>query len=750
MLHSHKRKSALVIRLSALSTLAGFSALTVLTLVAIACDDKAQPPPQDSTSTVDRSPMSARGTFVITRTNASIGGSSAGAFGRVEATLFDVEGNARGTGSTTVRDGSWELQLYDEAEDVETYPMPRERVEIRQLDTEVGTPTSVTFEVPELTYNFDADAGIVSGKVDRSAEGWGAEGIASAEIVIGRPEIATASAGVEEDGSFSIDIGESAGAGSSSAAISVVSGDGSIRFVEDRRVPYVRVSLRPGDVTGAMAPLSNVELELLGEDGAPRGHGRALSGPDGRFEAWMRDASGERVRPRAGDRIIVGDGRDRRDWVLPEMVGSLDPVSGDLVGRGSPGNEIAILMWNPWHRGADGEPFTVVNADGTWSAQPPSPIEVATHYYITERFPEGDELYLCYQIPMLHAEPGSAAVWVEALWEVQADLSLQRHGEVIATAVGGGPWSGELELIFEDAGGSQVAVAAGDTIDGTLDGEPVSFSVAALEATIDPDGMFVGSGPAGAEVGAATRSPIGEPVTLGDDGLFSLDAVGRTTGGSARPGDRLSVFTLNESGHATHRSFVGPSLEVRLDRPIISGALDPRGPAATLAHVGADGTSTAMQVEADVYGLFQATIDRPVVVPDYGNGEASSATADPAGGDGGERGALERFELSQAGATTAVTIPVFSAVVGQDQESLVGVGPPYGIVDVKVWIGSSVMPEALATFIKEDGTWKVAFGSGTPGRFTYQFGDVSRFEVGLLLGPNALRMDLPGGLAAER
>lgn len=763
------------------ASLAAIAATVLLAVAPIACRDQPpaepmdDPPPQERSERSEGAERSERSgtqldaTVIITRTSAEIGGRADPEVQRVEATLYSAEGLARGTGATNIRQEHWDLLLLDPATDDEAYPMAGERVEIILFDPHDAEIERRTIDLPELTYSFDAEGGVVAGRVGRVADGWGPEGVARALITIGRPEIASAVAPVGEDGAFSFDVGEAAAAGSASVQLGLETVDGAVRLVEERRVPYVRVSLRPGDITGAMTPLTRVDLELSPAGGAPVQRGYALTGPDGRFESWIRSPTGRRIRPRAGDRIVVDDGRDRRDWVLPEHDGAWDREGGGIVGRGSPGNEISILMWNPWHAGADGEPRTVVEPDGAWSVAPSSPILPGTHYYVTERFPGGDELYLCYQNPVLHAEPGSAVVGVEALWEVEAELELRRGGETIARAAGGGPWSGNLELVFEDAGGEPVEVAAGDVIEGTLDGESVSLTVAALEAEIDGDEV-VGTGPAGAEVGLATSSPLGDRVTLGDDGRFALDAHGRAADGAAEPGDRLSVFTLDESGHVSHRRFVGPSLEVRIDPPGVSGDVDPRGRAPRLVRRAPDGTTAAVPIEADTFGRFDAPLDQAIVIPSgsgsgegaavgTGQGAASGPASDGQGTDGAASGGqdtdgpasggLERFELSQAGVTTAISVPVFTARIEQGREALVGTGPVYGIIDIKAWIGEAELPEPLATFIDQDGTWRAAFGPGAGGRFSFSFDEVSRFEVRLRLGSNALRLDVPGGRRPE-
>lgn len=738
------------------ASLAAIAATVVLAVAPIACRDQPpaepmdDPPPQERSERpegAERSGTQLDATVIITRTSAEIGGRVDPDVQRVEATLYSAEGRARGTGGTSIRREHWDLLLLDPATDDEAYPMAGERVEIILFYPQDAEIERRTIDVPELTYSFDAEGGLVAGRVGRAGDGWGPEGVARASITIGRPEIASAVAPIEADGAFSFDVGDAAAAGSASVRLGLETLDGGVRLVEERRVPYVRVSLRPGDITGAMAPLTRVEMELSPAGGSPVQRGYALTGPDGRFESWIRSPTGQRIRPRAGDRIVVDDGRDRRDWILPELDGAWDREDGGIVGRGSPGNEISILMWNPWHAGADGEPRTVVAQDGTWSVAPSSPILPGTHYYVTERFPGGDELYLCYQNPVLHAEPGSAVVGVEALWEVEAELQLRRGRETIARAAGGGPWSGNLELMFENAGGEPVEVAAGDVIEGTLDGEPVSLTVAALEAEIDGEEV-VGTGPAGAEVGLATSSPIGDRVTLGDDGRFALDAHGRAADGATQPGDRLSVFTLDESGHISHRRFVGPSLEVRIDPPGVSGDVDPGGPAPELVRRAPDGTTAAVQIEADTFGRFDAPLDQPIVIPS-GSGASGAGSREEGAANKPARSGLERFELSQAGVTTAISVPMFTAQVEQGRQALVGTGPVYGIIDIKAWIGEGELPEPIATFVEEDGTWRAAFGPGAVGRFSYSFDDVSRFEVRLRIGSNALRLDVPGGRPPE-
>ena len=716
--------------------------LSLMVFAPIGCTDDGGDESKLEAPEGDVSPGGARGTLIITRTQATVGGTVDESIRRVEVTLLADDGGEQGGGSASVRDGRWEALVLDPETDAEAYPMPGQSLEFRWLNADAEVVNQQIIVIPDLHYSFTAKEGSVEGAVEKTPLGWGANGIAFVALSIGNPEIASSEADVSTDGSFNLSVGEATGAGNSSARLSIGSADGSTRMVEVRRVPYVRVSLRPGDITGAMAPLSEVEIKLSDADGTREGRAHAFTGPDGRFEAWIRDDAGERIRPRPGDRIIVNDGFDRRDWTLPAMVGGWDRASGELRGIGTPGNSINILMWNPWHKEEDDEPTALVADDGSWATLPDANVLPATHYYVTERFPLGDELYFCYQIPILHAQPGSAVVTVEALWEVEAEIDLIRGGWVIASAAGGGTWSGEIEMLLVDSDGEAVPAIAGDEIIALLDGERTSLNVADLEAQIGELGQLIGTAPPGTIVGAATSSPIGELMTVGTGGEFALKAHDRTIAGGPNPGDTISAFTLGANGNVTHKRFVGPSLEVRLDELIIIGTIDPQGPPARVLRVNSSGTSTAMvepswdvrfELRADTMDAFQLTDD---LGTDTQFGSAGMA-------------ALQRFELSQARSTTAITVPMFSAVVDGVESVLSGIGPADEIVDIKVWIGESVMPESLSAFIDADGKWRAKFGAHARGRFSYTFDEVSRFEVRLRLGSNTLRIDVPGGRPPE-
>lgn len=435
----------------------------------------------------------------------------------------------------------------------------------------------------------------------------------------------------------------------------------------------LRISLHPGDIGGVAAPGEALRLALEGPEGR-RAEAALRPQGEGAFLTWLRDDAGRRVRPAPGQRLWSSE---HGTLEIPELSGRWDLERGVLEGEGPPGAALTIVMWNPWHPGEEATPRLEIGADGRWRLEPPVPLRRATHFYLTAHLPEGHELFLCRQVPLLYAEPGSPWVGVETLWEVEAALALERDGRQIARAAGGGPWSGQLELVLRDEDGRPAPMQPGDLLRATLDGEETSLEIGVLEAWLE-DGDVVGRAAPGARLRLGRLSPLGEPVQADEEGRFRIDTEGRAAGGRALPGERFEVYEERETGHQLVRRFLGPELEAAPDEGLLRGRSAP-GEALRVVRIAGGEEIASASLHSDPLGRFTATL--------------ASAP--------GDRIALYAQDREAALAEMVVS-PLEVALQG---DRVLGRAAPFALVDLEVWVGEDVAAERLAAYADEDGAW---------------------------------------------
>lgn len=478
-------------------------------------------------------------------------------------------------------------------------------------------------------------------------------------------------------------------------------------------MPWARVSLHPGDVTGALRPRAGMTLTLYGADDEARGAGAAVTDRSGRFSVWARDPAGRRVRPEAGDRVVIDDGESRLTVDVPPLAGDWDLGAGILSGPAQPGARIEAVLWNPWRPGEVATPATAAGADGTWSLAG-IPLHPATHFYLTELLAPGDQAYYCQQVPMVYVEPGSSAVEVQTLWEVEAALELMRGGRVVARARGGGPWSRNLVLALRDDAGRPAAVQPGDRLTGTVDRAAVDIAVGRFDARLDPaTGRIAGHAAPGARVGLARDRQViqAAETTAAADGAFTLDAGGALVDGWPGPGVEIQAFQpLGD--HNLRARFVGPSLTATLGGRAAGGRATP-GARITVVRAAADADGGAGGLATAVSGAAAGDARAAVsaVADAAGRWEVDWPASTP------PLAAGERLALQvEDGTWRAYTLPDLTAEIDAAAGAIVGGGTPGGVVSIEAFVGADIEPVTLSGFIGDDGRWAVDLrdrGDGT-------------------------------------
>ncbi len=454
-----------------------------------------------------------------------------------------------------------------------------------------------------------------------------------------------------------------------------------------RLVPYLRVSLHPGDVVGSMQPRAQIRLRLLdGPDGASLGDGLAIAGDLGRFSTWILDASGKRIVPRTGQRLIAEDGFSRIELDIPDLRARENPDLGQIEGSGLPDALIGLVSWNPWWPGLSGSPEGRVDPAGRWALDPGFDLQPATHFYVTEHLPSGDQLYSCRQLPMLYVSPGRALVEVQTLWEVEAELELLREGRTIANATGGGAWSGNLGLILRDAAGNPAPTLPGDRLRALLDGRPIELEVGRLEAELNPSsGRILGRAAPDAELDLALPERPLERWTRADgSGRFELDASEWLDDGGLRPGVRIEVYQRTPTGHNLRQRFEGIFLEAGLGE----GSLEGRAQAGSRLEIRREtpnGAVDELSVDVGLDGRWQARLPSDAEL---------LATGD-------------RLRLQTPNAALAVELPQLELEVDADRRRARGLAPADALVDLAAITATGQPPTRLSTDADAGGRWSV-------------------------------------------
>lgn len=699
--------------------------------------------------------------------------------------LYEAEDGSRAEGDTRVLPGEpvWRVYLANEdGEEVEI--LPHGRLQVRIGDQ------GVDLRVPDLRLCFDRSTGTLRGQIaERAGAGPGTWELAvstgNSPPTSRRGRSVVLPAALDADGSgegdgaaerslrvtsaFSLPLGPGSLNGGLPITVTAQQEGSGLRLAWERTVPWVRASLHPGDVTGAMRPRSEIGLVLRGSDGRVRGLGSGVTDTSGRFSIWPRDDSGRRVRPMAGDRLRVrelpfpelqwnatpfdedyaasegplrcaeeaivsgeiGASHDEVQMTVPPLSGSWDLDDGLLWGPGLPGAEIETVMWNPWHPGEVATPSTVVAADGRWELAG-QPLHPATHFYLTENLFQGDQAYYCQQIPMLYLEPGSPLVEVQTLWEVEAALELLRDDRVVARAEGGGPWSGNLLLVLRGPGEAAVPLLPGDRLRGRLDGAPFEVPVGRFEARLSPSGgaggaVIEGLAEPGARVGLAVDQRAMEDsfVTAGPDGRFRLDAAEHFAGGQAVAGEIVEAFVA-AGEHNLRARFVGPTLEARLGPGLAEGE----------AELGAS-TAGAPVAGAPARGRAQPGARVALVLRRADGSEAqATALADATGAWSADFGpgaspmlAGDRLTMRVGDWETTLELPSLTAELDQDAARIQGTTTPDGLVTIEAYLDDSPVPDRLSAFADEDGRWTVDLGDRGDGTGRIDPGSIGRLRV---------------------
>lgn len=627
--------------------------------------------------------------------------------GRIEVALRRADGSTIATGFTsTSAGGTWRVTLRD-SDGVFFGLSPGQLVLVKTLEGEIR----VNVADVRLYIDRTSDSGFA-----RTEPGSGVR------LLVGAGEAVQAEGVADADGRFGFDFPDGSGVqGRAPVTITLTTDDGN-RTTSTRPVPYVVLSLHPGDINGGMRPGSPVRVALFDADGKYVAGGRSVADDQGRFSTWLRTSQGHMVRARPGQVLHVADSDQELVLEAPGLTGEYDLEHNLLHGSGVPGAGIGLVVWNPYFPDY-AEPETTVDASGTWSLDPGIAIYPGSHFYVTQRLPEGDEIFYCLQIPALHVQPGSPVVTVEALWDVDAQLSLERASGVVAAASGAATYEGRVQLTLADTSGNPVAVEPGDRLLAHLDGVTRTLEVGVLTAGLSADGMLTGAAAPGTEVIFDSRKPL-ETAIAGQDGAFSFEATELTTGGWARSGESFEVYSLAETSDHLRVRFQGPALMVTLEGAVVSGSAMPSVPFVLQRAAASTGTDDVDGwTRAD--GSFEVVLARPIAA-----GDTVTVRTGPV--------------------STTLSVAAITAAFDDATGVLSGMGPPFEVLDVDAYIGQGSFPERLFSTTGEDGRWSLDLRARGRGQPVVNTDDIRRFEIRYRQNANIVVTHLAGPFATTR
>jgi hypothetical protein len=290
-------------------------------------------------------------------------------------------------------------------------------------------------------------------------------------------------------------------------------------------------------------------------------------------------------------------------------------------------------------------------------------------------------------------QPGSSRLYVEGCAGVQVGATLIRAGRRAASGGGscGNAGAAALDLVAPD--GQPAAVAQGDRIEATVGDTAVDVTVPRFEASLGADATVV-EGVAdvglpvvlvadlwwGAETGAE-RFPSATAQAAEDTGRFRIPLPSGPSAGSLRPaaGEEILVFVTTAEGHRVGRRFVGPRLDVDLDRGVVIGEAEPGLPVSWLAPPAAGGRVVA---SVGVTGSMRTELPGAAVV-----------------------GA--RWQLWVGDQPVTVAVPELTVDFDGRTGTAGGTAPPEGMAGLAVSIGRHSPTEEFPVIVAEDGRWSV-------------------------------------------
>lgn len=488
-------------------------------------------------------------------------------------------------------DGAFAVELAGAADDAAS---PLDVLPGDSLFVDVAGGDPMVVEVPALSAIADAAADAVEGFAPP-----GARLRVSADIPGASPRAVSAGADGRWRASWS---GEADLASGDGGVVTAVLGGGHVVQLRWAAVGLL-VDVGTGELVGNAPPNRGVVVALAAADGSPLGTANARADrldPLGRWRAEVRDALGQVVPLRAGDRLTLEVGDERLELDIPPLEGVVH-VADDLVGgRTRPGARLAVSVARP-----DGAPDAAhaavarlaADAAGGYAASfapgTAAPFDIRYNDRVRLEVEDGAVRFArSIDAPGLVVDVGNGVVRGSLEPRLVAQARLERAGGAVAVAALRTGDDATFRVVLRGPGDSPPR--AGDRIVVTSDGAGGArgLELVVAEHALDlagPEGRASGRTVPGGRVRLATHHAFGaapdsgpHDVSGADDGAWSWAA-----GAPLAPGTRVAARAILPSGHIQERADTVPILSVQLGSDRVCGRGAPLAPVALSARGGA-------------------------------------------------------------------------------------------------------------------------------------------------------------------
>jgi len=372
-------------------------------------------------------------------------------------------------------------------------------------------------------------------------------------------------------------------------------------------VPGLTIDLDLALLTGWWRPSTEVDVALVRGVDIRASH-RVPTAEDATFNVILRDATGARTLPAAGDRLIVqpldDPGADALELVIPELTIGGDEEADSVAGTAAPGGLLTVLLRDGIDRTfrgpggggpGGGGPGGVgqraaqpeVGEDGTWaipSFTPALDVRAGTRMQAIYREPSGHRALRLRYIPMLNVQHGGSTVcgFAEPLSDVEASVT-DPDGAPAGNATGSAGYDSTFTMRLE-SDGEAAFTAAGQTARGDLGGTDIEAVLPELSVSIDWDAdQITGTAPPGTLVLLSRPARIcldQQPrnitgVRTNGEGRFQVNNL---PGPTRDPGEGIEIAIYDQRGDRVYRHIFRSLGQVYVHTDRVLGRGTPNAP----------------------------------------------------------------------------------------------------------------------------------------------------------------------------
>lgn len=350
-------------------------------------------------------------------------------------------------------------------------------------------------------------------------------------------------------------------------------------------VPGLRLELDQAVLVGSWTPEIEVDVAVVGAAGGTKATARTTAGEDAVFNAVLVDASGERIEPQPGDKVLVlpfGDlSAEPLELVVPELTLAANVVSNTIGGRATPGGILQVnvrdaIDVNPQPGfGPQAGAQPTIGADGSWSAGPfggggpggggPGgggggyDVRAGTRMQAQYRLPSGHLVGRTRYVPMISVQHGGSSVcgFSDPRSTVAASLR-SAAGAAVGDARGTAGYNSFFALGLAKDGEPAIA-EAGQRVEAQLGSTSIALELPSISISVDwAADRVTGTGPAStmgqlfqpARSCLDTQPRQSQPFGVNASGAFTITNI---QGPPRDPGEGIEVAFITAEGHRIYR-----------------------------------------------------------------------------------------------------------------------------------------------------------------------------------------------------